>query len=98
MNEFTREADVEYAIGHALAHQAIGDAELMHEVDRAMLQHAGADAAFDVIAASRLEHDAFDVFARQQERQEQSCRSGSDDPNLCPHALPTMNRRISRMA
>ena len=38
------EADVDRLVDHAFAPQPLIEAELMHQVDRALLQHAGAHA------------------------------------------------------
>ena len=77
--------DVEARIGHALAMQPLAGAELVHQIDGALLQHAGAHAAFDVVAALRFQHDAVDAGALQQQRQEQPGRTGADDPDLRAH-------------
>ena len=85
VDDAAAEADVEPRVDHALALQPLAGAELVHQVDGALLQHAGADAAFDVVAAARLEHDAVDAGAMQQQRQEQPGRPGADDPDLRAH-------------
>ena len=61
------------------------DAEVGHQVDGALLQHAGAHAAFDVVAAPRLQHDAVDAGALQQQRQEQPRGTRADDADLRAH-------------
>ena len=85
VDDAAAEADVEPRVGHALAMQPLAGAELVHQVDGALLQHAGAHAALDVVAAARLQHDAVDAGALQQQRQEQPGRTGADDPDLRAH-------------
>ena len=87
VNKPALEADVEDAIGHALPHQAVSHAELMHQVDRALLEHAGAHAPLHILAAARLEDDALDALTGQQQRKKKTGRSGPDDSNLCSHVF-----------
>ena len=72
-------------VDHALAAQPLIDAEIGHQVDGALLQHAGAHAAFDVLAAARFQHHAVDAGALQQQREEQPRGSRADDADLCAH-------------
>ena len=65
--------------------QPLAGAEFVHQLDGALLQHAGAHAALDVVAAARLQHHAIDAGAMQQQRQEQPGRTGADDPDLRAH-------------
>ena len=69
MDQLAGEADVERLVDHALAAQPLVDAEVGHQVDGALLQHAGAHAVFDVGAAARFQHDAVDPGALQQQRE-----------------------------
>ena len=78
-------SDVEARVGHALAMQPLAGAEFVHQIDGALLQHAGADAAFDIVAALAFKHDAIDAGAMQQQRQEQPGRTGADDADLRAH-------------
>ena len=86
VDDAAAEADVEPRVGHALAMQPLAGAEFVHQRDGALLQHAGAHAALDVVAAPRLQHDAVDAGAMQQQRQEQPGRTGADDPDLRAHS------------
>ena len=52
----------------ALALHPLCDAELVQEIGCALLEHAGADTVFDVVAVARLEHDALDARNLQQAR------------------------------
>ena len=78
-------ADVEPRVGHALAMQPLAGAKLVHQIDGAVLQHAGADAALDIVAAARFQHHAFDAGAMQQQR------AGTDRRARAP-TMPTCVR------
>ncbi len=61
------------------------------QVDRALLEHAGADALLDVVAAAVLEHDRLDARALRSRRASvEPGRPRADDPDL--------RRRITRAA
>jgi hypothetical protein len=85
MDEPVAEADVERVVDHAFAPEPRVEAERVHHLDGALLEHAGAYAALDVLAGARFQHDAVDAFARQQVRQKQPGRPGADDPDLRAH-------------
>ena len=85
VDQLAGKADVERLVDHALAAQPGIDAEVGHQVDGALLQHAGAHAAFDVFAALRLKHHAIDAGALQQQREEQPRGTGADDADLRAH-------------
>src|SRR5262249_12775785 len=65
--------------------QAGGEAELGHEVDRALFEQAGTDALDDVAAASVLQDDGLDAVATQEMRQQQPGRAGADNSHLGAH-------------
>ncbi len=90
-------ADIEPRIGHALAVQPLAGAKLVHQVDGALLQHAGADAVLDVVAAARFQHHAVDAGALQQQRQQQPGRARADDPDLGAHRASTLLPRIEHI-
>ncbi len=54
----------------------------MHQIDGALLEHAGAHATLDVVTAPRLQHDAIDARAIEKMREKQSRRTGADDGDL----------------
>ncbi len=80
------EGEQDAAVDQPLAAQAIGHAQLVEQLDSALLQHAGAHAVLDVRAAAVLEHDRLDALAVQQVRQDQAGRAGPDDGDLCVHS------------
>ena len=71
-----------------LAVQALGHARLLQQRDRALLQHAGADAAEHVFAAPPLQHDVGDAVKVQQPREQQPRGPGSDDGDLRVQGRP----------
>src|SRR5262249_58769206 len=79
------EAEREAAVNEPLAVQALGEAELVHHVDGALLQEPGAHALDHVAPAAILQHDRLDVLAAQKMGQQQSGRTRSDDGNLGTH-------------
>ena len=81
------EADVDRLVDHAFAPQPLVEPELGHQVDGALLQHAGAHAIFHIGAAARFEHDAVDALAIEQMREEQPGRPRADDADLRVHFL-----------
>jgi hypothetical protein len=87
------EADLERRVHHALAVQARGDPGGVEDVDGALLEHPGADARLDVLAAGALEDDRLDAAQVQEVRQDQPGRTGADDANLGAHRLGSYNGR-----
>ena len=67
--------------------QPLADAGLDEQVGGSLLEHAGADAVLDVLAAAVLEHDRLDPLALEQPRERQPGRAGADDPDLRPQSL-----------
>ena len=65
-----------------LAPEPVGDAAAFEQVDGALLQHAGADARLDVLAAPVLQHHRLDPGPVQQLRERQPGRAGADDRHL----------------
>ncbi len=80
------EAEADALMRQALPPHALADACLVQHGDRALLEHAGADAPFDIGAAAALEDHRLDAPKVQQLRQQQPGRSRSDDADLRAHA------------
>ena len=55
------------------------------EVGDRLLEHAGADAVLDVVAAPVLQHDRLDALAVEEVREREACGPGADDPDLRAH-------------
>ncbi len=79
------EQQVDAVMHQALATHALADARLVERVDRALLQHARADALFDVLAAPGFEDDGIDAAALQQLSEQQAGGAGADDGDLGTH-------------
>ena len=77
------EAQVDAAVAQALAVHPLAHAGLAQHLDRALLQHAGADPRLHVLAAARLQDDRVDPVAVQQLPEQQPGRAGADDRHLC---------------
>ena len=78
-------AEVDAAVHQPLGVHALAQAELVHQVDRALLEHAGADAAQHVVAAALLDHHGVDAGLVQQLPEQQAGRAGADDGDLGAH-------------
>ena len=92
------EAQLEAVVDQALAMQAVGQAGLVEQVDRALLEHAGAHARLDVLAAACLEDHGRDALSRQQVGQQQPGRAGAHDPDLGVHQAPGSASASTRWA
>ena len=53
------------------------------QIDRALLEHAGAHALDDVVPAAVLEDDRVDALEVQQVAEHQPGGAGADDADLC---------------
>ena len=76
------EAQIDAFVHEALALHALAHAALRQQVDRALLEHAGADRGLDFLAAARLDHHRGDALEVQEVREEQAGRARSDDGDL----------------
>ena len=81
----TGKSQLDAIVDESFALQSRADSGLHHQLDGAVLQHAGANAALAIFARLAFEHDRLDALQMQQVRQHQSCRSGADDSNLRSH-------------
>ncbi len=66
----------------AFTMQPSGDADRLQKIDRALLEHAGANARQHVGAILALEDDRIDAVRVQQLPEQQPCRPGADDGDL----------------
>ncbi len=69
--------------------QARANAGINHQVDRALFQHTGPNAIFDVLAAAALQNNRLDAVQVQQMGKHQAGRSGPDNADLGSHAFLT---------
>ena len=82
-----RELQMDPVVDETLAVHALAGARVAQQVDDIVLEHAGANALLDVVAAPVLEHDRVDPRVPQQQRQRQPGRAGADDRDLGPQRL-----------
>ena len=61
VNDLTQETDIEGRIDHAFAMQPLAAADFVHQIDGMLLEHAGADTTFDILAAARFQNHAIDA-------------------------------------
>ncbi len=76
------EREQQPVVNQSLAVQALGQAQLVEQVDGALLEDAGAHALLHVGAAAAFEDHRRDPFALQQMREHQAGRAGPDDRDL----------------
>ena len=69
----------------AFGFDAVAHTHVDQHVHRCLLQNPGADAAQNVVRALALDDDVVNAGLVQQCAQEQTCRAGTDDGNLCWH-------------
>jgi hypothetical protein len=80
---FPVEAELHPVVHEALALEALGHAHLPEQVHGALLEHAGAHALLDVLAAAGLEHHRLDPGPVEQLAEHEPGGAGADDPHLC---------------
>src|SRR6185437_6340631 len=83
--QFAVDADVIAPVHHTFALEAVAGADVGQEVDRPMLDQAGADAVLDVLAAAVLDDDRVDALQGEQVSEHQPRRACSDNPDLGAH-------------
>src|SRR5688572_2390032 len=76
------EAQIDAFVYEAFALHALADAALRQQVDRALLEHAGADGRFDLLAAARLDDNRGDAFEVQEMGKQQPGGAGAHDGDL----------------
>ena len=79
------EAQLDAVMLETFADETLAHARAFEELHGTMFEHAGAHAMLDVVAASCLDDDRLDALEMQQMREQQSCRSGTDDAHLRAH-------------
>src|SRR5947199_6098163 len=76
------EAQLDAVMKRALPQHPLAHAGFDQQIDRVLLEHAGAQRRFDVGAAARFEHDRFDAGKMQEMREQQSGGPRADDGDL----------------
>ena len=87
------ELEVDPVVDDALALHPRGHTRPLQQLDRPLLQHAGANPVLDVLAIPVLEHDRLDAGDLEQARQRQSRGAGADDADLRPHSPSSASTR-----
>src|SRR3954470_6560955 len=85
----TGEAQLDAVVDEALALEALAGPDLAHQVDRALLQHAGPDRGLDRRARAALDDDRLDAAQVEHLREQQPRRPGADDADLGAHGGPS---------
>ena len=83
----TVEAQFDALVHEPFAHHPLAHAGLVQQVDRVLLEHAGAYRRLDVLAAARLEHDRVDALQMQEVGKQQSRGARPDYADLCAHLV-----------
>jgi hypothetical protein len=93
---------VDPRVAQPLAAQPVANADLVHQIDRPLFQHAGTHTRDDIVLAAILEDDRVDPTKVEQLAEHQPGGSGADDGNLGAeawHAPPhCIVRRSGRRA
>ncbi len=76
------EAQLDSVVDHAFAFQSVADSGFDEEVDRALLQNAGADTFLNIATTAIFNHHGFDSLQMQEMGKHQAGRSGAHDSDL----------------
>ena len=76
------ELQLDAVVDEPFSLEPLPHADLRQQVDGALLEHPGADALLDVLAASVLEDDRVDGLEMEKVRQNEPGGTGTDDPDL----------------
>ena len=87
--------EIEAVMRQALAAHARADLSLVEKVDRALFEHARADARLDIGAALAFEDDRLDARPMQQMAKKQPGRPGADNGDLRALSPPSTFGPIS---
>ena len=79
------DADVEAFVHQAFARQSLADPGFLQQIDRALFEHAGADATKHILAGAPLEHDVVDALQLQQLGQQQARGARANNGDLRSH-------------
>ena len=82
------ESQLDAIVDERVAIEPRADADLVEQIDGALLEQAGADAGAQVFGRASLEHHGVDAGQAQQPREQQPGWSSADDPDLRAHGYP----------
>src|ERR1700719_2947388 len=66
----------------AFFHHPLADADLVHQIDRALFEHACPNDGFDIVTAVFFENHRLDALQVEDVRQQKACWSGTDNSDL----------------
>src|SRR5215203_21060 len=78
------ELQLDPVVDETLPSEPLSHADLLQQVDSALLEHPGPDAALDVLAGSVLENDGVDPLQVEEVSEDEAGRPGADDADLRP--------------
>src|SRR6185369_1397582 len=76
-------AELDAVMHQSFALEPVANAHTGEQLHGTLLEHAGANTLFNVLAGVHLENDGIDAFQMQEVRKNESGGTGSDDSNLC---------------
>jgi hypothetical protein len=76
------ERDVQPLVPHALTGEPFADAGLVHQVDRALFEHARPNALDDMVPTAILDDDRVDAALVEEVPEHEPGRTGADDADL----------------
>ena len=88
----TAKAQLDTVMGQTEALEPLADTSFNQQVDGALLEQAGANPLFDILAAASLEHDGLDSGEVQQVGEHQASGARADDADLCAMIHPSALR------
>ena len=80
------ELQLDPVVNETLPSEPLSHADLLQQVDGALLENAGPDAALDVLAGSVLENDGVNPLEVEEVSEDEAGRPGADDADLRPLA------------
>ena len=86
------EAELDAFVDQPEPAHPLADLRLLEQIDRALLEHAGADPPLDVLPAAPLQDDGLDALKMQELREQQARRPGPHDANLRAHPCGSSSR------
>ena len=96
------ELELQAVVGETLLVEPRAGPDLGQELDRAVLEHAGADASLHMVARACFQHDRLDPLEVEQVGEHETGRPGADDHDLRPlrptHAPPSSARTSCAIA
>src|SRR5580765_5016255 len=90
-------AQFDSAVDQAFFFKPFTNPGFAKQVNCALLQDSGAHALFAILSGTVFENYSLNSLEVEQVRENQPCRSGSDDADLCAHRLLLYDRKGVRV-